>query len=195
MTPSGSSAGALDWPNLIVGGLIGAVLGAGVTVLFWLVDRARARRTRIDDARDEWERAAQRIESVILLKASTAADVYRTVAEYPIDRWRRVLGPHDFRVLENVQRVYVLLESTAEVMKSDPQNPVARRQFRSVEGAWRTACVEFVNMARTMRAESYNEVTAAEARAEFWRDMRRHPISTIRRERHNRRVWRQAGFR
>lgn len=172
----------LDWPNLIAGAVIGLILGVLVTGSFWVVDRRRNATGARDDARSSWTTAAHQIEQLARLKSTTSADLYRAASQYPIDRWRKLLGPGDFRLLEAMQRSYFAREVHEGTMAVGPSTPELRRQRRALEQSWKAASVAFINRVTDLRWEQFSEVADAERRAELRADYRRHPIATLRRE-------------
>lgn len=165
----------LDWPNLIAGLVLG-VLG---TLAFWLPDRARSKSLYEREARASWTVAAKQIELAMFQPTITHAELYRLTANYPIDHWRVVLGGDDFRKLERMEGALFCAErSTTEA------------NLRELNAAQ----IDFSNMSRSMQSMGYAEVLHLEDQKRRRRDYRRHPIRTWRRERHNKRVRREAGM-
>jgi len=184
----------LDWPNLLVGAAIGGVLGAGVTATFWAIDHRGSRKTRMADVRADWAVAAKRLEILSMTPGTGSADFYLARVEYPIDRWRGILGADDFRKLDRLESAFGAAEHWSRqlaVLPNDPDAPM--RAQRAIEEL-SAAVNEFANMSRAMQSTGYTDVTDREARAELRREYVRHPFRTLKRERQNKRVRRAAGL-
>jgi len=178
----------IDWPNL----LIGALLGAVITAIPWAIDHSLVRRDRFADALAAWAVAAKRIELLAILKTTTLADLYRTRLAYPIDRWRLILGPNDFVLLEGMEAAYHRREAAAQAVADDPGNAALKRQQRTVENKWKSASVAFINMSRGLQDGQQLATLYRESRRRFWRSLGRHPVATLRGELHERRARRAA---
>jgi len=173
----------IDWPNLVAG----VVLGFLLALVPWMLDRRRAKAHRRTDAAMAWMSVAKEIE-LATQPASTSTDLYLVGVRYPIDLWRSILGPNDFRALERLEHAYVQVEALAEESPT-PQNS---QRLRAALIERRDAFVKFANLSRRMQSESYNDVVRAEERRRIGRDYRTHPVRTWKRERHNRGVRRLA---
>jgi len=174
----------IDWPNLLIGGLIGVV----ITAIPWAIDHRLARRDRFGTAQAEWTVAAKQIELLVIPKATTLGDIYRARLAYPIDRWRLILGPDDFVLLERMEAAYQRREAAAQAVADDPGNVSLKRQQRTIETEWKSASVAFINMSRGLQDEQYLGTQYRESRRRFWGSLRRHPIATLRAEMRERRA-------
>jgi hypothetical protein len=177
----------IDWANVIVG----AVLGAGVTAIPWTIDHSLARRARRADVLAAWATASKQIEILLWTPNVTAGELFKLVAQYPIDHWRKTLGPDDFRLLEDVQQAFHKSERTLFLVQ---QSYSAERQEDMIRAytARQDVAAAFSNRSREMWSESYQRVTNVEARAKVRKDFRAHPVKTLRREIRNRRAIRAA---
>jgi hypothetical protein len=179
----------LDWPNLLVGAVLGFLLG----MIPWAIDRARSRRSRIADVRAAWAPAAKRLELLAWDRTTTAADLYVARVGYPIDHWRKVLGPDDFRLMERMEGAFSTVEFWARKHAESPGDGEVTARLRRAAEEQRDAVVAFANMSRAMQSTQYTEVVDAEARAKLRGEYVRHPFRTFKRERRNRQNRRAAG--
>lgn len=179
----------IDWPNLLAGFLLGLV----PTLLLWWNDHRQSQRARTEDARVAWMGAARDIE-LGARPESTAGDIFLLRTKYPIDRWRSILGPDDFRALERLESAYQQVEFRVEQAEKAGRTPESIARIDAALLERRDAYVEFANLSRRMQSASYHEVVTAEERARTRRDYLRHPIRTWRRERRNRLARRNAGI-
>jgi hypothetical protein len=177
----------IDWPNLIAGFLIGLV----PTLTLWLVDRHRAKRTREREARDGWNVAAKTIESLLYKPDTTSVTLYDTVMSYPIDTWRAILGPDEFRALEAVQNAYARAEFCVNEWKNS-RSPETQAAMLAAGTRCAEAVTLFANLSRGARSAAYDSVVRAEARKQLKGSYLRYPVKTWRRERHNRAVRRAS---
>lgn len=177
----------LDWLNLLAGAVLGVLLGL---VPGWF-DKRRARSQELSDARHEWSVAAGRLE-LIARPDTTSAEFHYACTAYPIDRWRKLLGPSDFLLVERLQSAYTMVEVCAAGATEEPKDESATRRLDSALLERQSAFVEFANMARALQSSIYNEVVSAEMRRQLRSDYLNHPIRTIRRERRMRKLRREA---
>ena len=190
---SGESSGVrakmvvmIDWPNLIAG----AVLGFLLALIPWMIDRRRARRHRRIDTATAWMGAAKEIE-LAAQPGATSADLYLVRVRYPVDLWRSILGPNDFRALERLENAFTQVEVFGRMAQENGTPESAQRlQVALVER--RDAYVEFANLSRRMQSASYHNGVCAEDRRLMRHDYLIHPVRTWKRERHNRKVRRLA---
>jgi hypothetical protein len=174
----------IDWPNAIVG----FVLGIAATCVFWAIDRRHAKRLRRLDALDSWKGAAKEIELLLWSKTTTSWMLYEARVKYPIDTWRSILGPDDFRSLEEVENAFQTVEHLESKIAT---NTATASDIEWIERALprkRDAIVEFANRSRRMQSAGYHEVVTAEQRRATRRDLLHHPIRTTRRLAHNKEV-------
>jgi hypothetical protein len=176
----------IDWPNLILGALLGFALG----LILWLLDRHRAKRERALDARAEWMKAAKQIELAVGPQ-TTAGEFYVLRASHVVDRWRSILGPDDFVLLDRLESSFQQAEGMGRRFKEQrtAENWALLQTALSARAA---AFVAFANMSRAMQSESYSDVLRAEARTQYWRDFKRRPIRTWRQNRRNEKAQRLA---
>jgi hypothetical protein len=160
----------IDVPNLVGGFILGVL--ASLAFLFW--DRAHERRRLKDEVQAAWISAASEVELLLWRSETTSVTLQTATARLPLDRWRRILGPGDFRALEKLQAAYAIAEMTS-----------ARPQAAE---ALTAARVEFANLVRYSRSDEYTRLIGREERQRIREDFRRHPIKTWKRQRHNRRV-------
>lgn len=180
----------IDWPNL----LIGAVVGAVVTAIPWAIDHGLARRARRADVLTAWATAAKQLEILLWTPDTTSADLFRLRASFPIDRWRKTLGPGDFRLLEGVERAFHDTERASLALEKAPDDASLHAGLVTAYEARQDAQEAFSNRSRAMQSESYDEVTHAEERAAIRRAYRSQPIATFKSRRRSRQLRREAGL-
>lgn len=171
---------------------IGVLLGFGLGLIPWLIDRASHRRQQRLDALSSWRSVSKQIELMLYKPDTTSATIHAARAAFSVDRLRATLGPKDFRLLEDVEQAYALVETVPPPLQmwgtvNTPKAPWDGLRER-YEKQRDEAVTAFANRARQMQDEAYAELTAAENRDQLWRDYRAHPIKTWKRERHNKRV-------
>jgi hypothetical protein len=169
----------IDWPNLLVGAVIGFLLG----LIPWRIDRRRVKRERVSDARAEWMNAAKQIELAVGPK-TTSGDFYQLRVSYAVDHWRRILGPHDFVLLDRLESSIQQFDGMTRRFNGE-RTPENWAQVEAAMTARNDAFVGFANMSRAMQSESYNDVINAEERGQFWRDFKRHPVHSLAKKRRN----------
>lgn len=174
----------IDWPNLIAGFILGVI--ASLAFLLW--DRRHERRKEKDEARSEWLSAASEIDLVLWKSETTSGTLHTVVTRLPLERWRRLLGPDDFRALERVQNAYAGVELWSPRAAEDE---AAMQRFVQAADELRAARTEFVNRVRMQKATDYLRVVGDEFRQATLGEYRQHPIETWKRVRHNRRVHRE----
>ena len=163
----------IDLANLLPGGILGFVLG----LIPWAVDRYDGRKQRLEQVRDDWAVASKAIELSTWKTDTTAADLYVLRVQFPVDRWRLVLGSADFLLLERLEVAYQVHEGTPSAATSEKLN---------------RARTEFANMARAAQSAGYDEVVKKDERQRIRRDYLHYPLRTWKRERQSRIVRRQA---
>lgn len=173
----------IDWPNLIAGFILGVVASLGF--LIW--DRRHERAKEKAEARSEWLSAASEIELVLWNQETTSTSLYSVVTRLPLERWRRLLGPDDFRALERVQGAYASIEGFAARATDD----AGIRRFAQAAEELRASRIDFANLVRMSKSEEYTQLMDREERQKVRKNYRQHPIKTWKRERHNRRVRRE----
>jgi hypothetical protein len=178
----------IDVPNLVAGFVAGII----TSLLFWIPDRVRAKREQYETALADWAVAAKSFELMFWAKGTAAADFYEKGRSYPLDRWRAILGPDQgFQLLEDVENALHGIEfwSGDDASQTIEMDASSREQNRAQAVAtYRTARVQFANFSRRLQSDSYTKVIAAEERKQKRRDLRRHPIRTIKRLIQNRRI-------
>jgi hypothetical protein len=174
----------INWPEL----LIGLVLGVLATLVFWLIDRAHARRQRKQDAEDAWRGVAKEIELLIFKLDTRVSDIDAARARYPIDTWRAILGPDSFRLLEQLENAYGTSERFVRLMNETGQTPELLEKLRSAELKRIEAIQTFANFSREAQSRAYENVVTTEERDRTRRAFMRRPIATWKRERHNKEV-------
>lgn len=180
----------IDWANLIAGVVLGFLPGLAL----WMVDRSRGKRQRRADALTAWAVAAKELELAALRPGATSGDLYLARVRHPIDLWRSILGPEDFRRWERVEGSFQAVETwSRRIQDGTGDGQDEERLVRALEER-RTALAAFANVSRMMQSVSYDDVIDAEERRRVRRDYLRRPIKTWRRERHNARMRREAGM-
>jgi hypothetical protein len=175
-----------DWFGLIVS----FILGVLTTLAFWLIDRKRAKRQRVRETRDSWKGLAKEIELLLWRKETTSVTIYEAHVRHPIDTWRSILGPGDFQALEAVESAYQWVEHCFRTQRDSPSVEAAAALVAALNRR-SEAVTTFANLSRLMQSADYTEVVTREQRRDVRRSFARHPITTWKRERHNRRVRRQ----
>ncbi|EQM74371.1 hypothetical protein [Microbacterium maritypicum] len=146
----------INWPELI----IGAVLGFGLSLPFYFHQRNERRR----EVGINWTKDLRSLEPLLFAPALTYSKLYTATSAFPLDHYRRVLGPSDFRLLENFQNVLVEIEHP-------PATSTVADRAQALERA-KKLHAELVNRGRHRSAQEYTELMARERRQES----RRHPI-------------------
>ncbi|CAN5123953.1 hypothetical protein BH11ACT5_BH11ACT5_02600 [soil metagenome] len=168
----------IDWPNA----LVGFILGVACTVVVWVIDHGREKAQRRDDAMDEWKTAAKQIELLTYKRETTAGDLYLERVRYPVDRWRAILGPDaGFRLLDNLEGAYQNTEGTLKLYVEN-ETEEAHLRFQAAAQERQQALVAFANFSRRLQSSGYHEVVTAEQRRQIRRDYLRHPIRTWKRQ-------------
>lgn len=146
----------INWPEL----LIGAVLGFSLSLPFYFYERNERKR----EMGINWTKDLRSLEPLLFAPGLTYSKLYTAASAFPLDHYRRVLGPSDFRLLENFQNVLVEIE-----------HPPATSTVADRAGALQRAKelhTELVNVGRKRSSQEYTELVARERRQEN----RRHPI-------------------
>ena len=163
----------IDWPNALVGFL----LGVAAMLLFWIPDRMRAGRQRQEELWESWKVAMKDLEILMWKPETRADDIYVARARYPIDLWRTVLTERGgFLLLERAEGAYSSVEHLGNQISADA-SPEKRARFLRAQGEWSSAREAFANYSRNAQSEGYDQLVR--------RDLLHHPIKTARRLRHN----------
>lgn len=173
----------IDWPNA----LVGFILGVACTAVVWIIDHRRERTQRRADAMDEWKTAAKQIELLTYRQETTSGDLYLERVKYPVDRWRAVLGPDaGFRLLDKLESAYGNTEGMLRIYVEN-ETEEAHLRFQAAAEERKQALVAFANFSRRLQSSGYHEVVTAEQSRQVRRDYLRHPVRTWR-QRHPRRA-------
>lgn len=164
----------IDWPNA----LIGFALGLLPTGLGWLLS-VRKRRA---DAAVEWLAVAEKIENTLWAPGLDYERLRSAYSTSQVDRWRTVLGPESFLLLEELEQAVGLLPLVAH---DDAQ--VEAHQARVS-----AAIKDFANWRRTTSSEAYQRLVVLEQRRASRARLVRHPVTTIRVLRRNARAARRS---
>lgn len=101
----------IDIPNLIAG----AVLGFLLSLPFFIHERHERKR----EVGITWTKDMRRAERLLADPEAKAQDVYDYFSNIPTDHYRRVLGPDDFRMVEDLQNAFWGVEhNIAEARKA-----------------------------------------------------------------------------
>lgn len=149
----------INWPELV----IGAALGFGLSLPFYFHQRSERKR----EVGISWTKDLRSLEPLLFAPGLTYSKLYTATSAFPLDHYRRVLGPSDFRLLENFQNVLV------EVENPPPTSTVADRA-RALERA-NTLHTELVNCGRFRSSQEYTHLIERER----WQERRRHPFRAI----------------
>lgn len=146
----------INWPEL----LIGAVLGFGLSLPFFFHERTERKR----EVGVNWTRDLRSLEPLLFRPGLTYEALYRATSAFPMDHYRRVLGPTDFRALEDLQNALAEIEYPT---LSSAQEDHARAVDRA-----KKLHTEVLNIGRMRSAQEYTDLVNFEK----WQERRRHPI-------------------
>lgn len=146
----------INWPELI----IGAVLGFGLSLPFFFHERRERKR----EVGINWTRDLRSLEPLLFTKGLTWDKLNAATSQFPIDHYRRVLGPDDFRLLERFQNALATIQFPTIDVKEETL-------AKAVEEA-NQLHTELVNRGRMRSSQEYTELVARERR----QANRRHPI-------------------
>lgn len=149
----------INWPEL----LIGAVLGFGLSLPFYFHQRSERKR----EVGINWTKDLRSLEPLLFTQGLTYAKLYDATSAFPLDHYRRVLGPTDFRLLENFQNALVQVEHP------QPTSTVAERA-EALERA-KKLHTELVNTGRYRSSQEYTDLI----KRERWQERRRHPFHAV----------------
>lgn len=108
-----------DIPNLLAGALAGFLLSLP---FFFHERREREREVGIT-----WTKDLRQFESALALPTTRAQDVHEYFSTIPVDHYRRVLGPADSRLVEDLQNAYWAAEKGAADHVAATKEHYARR--------------------------------------------------------------------
>lgn len=97
-------------PNLVAG----AVLGFLLSLPFFVHERRERRR----EVGITWTKGLRRSERLIAGSKTSAQNIYDYFSNIPADHYRRVLGPEDFRMVEDLQTAYFAREKAEVDLKA-----------------------------------------------------------------------------
>jgi len=165
---SGTIGSVIDFPNLIAGGILGALLSWA----FFLFEGRRAAKHHLHETRTKWHLASSEIARKACRSDVSAHEVIDTIRSYPTADWRATLGStytDDFNALDHLETAFMF-----NVLDKDLKDatPVARQ----------SAAHDFAKVALKRAQEA--DIAALDAIAGWqWRaEIRKHPIrSTWRR--------------
>ena len=146
----------INWAEL----LIGAVLGFGLSLPFYFHERRERKR----EVGINWTRDLRSLEPLLFKPGLTYEKLYAATSQFPLDHYRRVLGPDDFRILERFQNALATIQFPTVSVKEETL-------AKAVEEA-KELHTELLNRGRMRSAQEYTELVARERRQEN----RRHPI-------------------
>ncbi|WP_349427482.1 hypothetical protein [Microbacterium sp. LWS13-1.2] len=100
----------MDWASINVPELlVGAVLGVAFSLPFFFHERRERKR----EVGVNWTKDLRRLEPLLGDSKTRYADLYAALSDVPVDHYRRVLGPDDFRLVEDLQNAYAGAEFAA----------------------------------------------------------------------------------
>lgn len=175
--------GAVAWPDVVVGFIVGAV-GAG---LLGLPAQRRAKRDRVALARSEWLAAAGRIEQAIYSPSRTSSGLAALRATLEIDRWRQELGGADFDLFDQLINDLALVERYQATAATAPGTLDEEEVAQAVQRAT-DSCTEFVKRSRLGRGDALTKNVRREQAARDRREAVRNPALAFRRWRAKRRA-------
>jgi hypothetical protein len=164
----------LDWMNLAAGSVFGFLLG----LIPWVVDRVRARRESRENAHSEWAAAAEQLSQHSRKKKISYLDFKSARLTYPIDRWRRVLGPEDFMAVERVEAELLMTDGWS-LLKKTHSGRGFDEESKRIESKREVAIVRLANVADRLHDEVDAQVNRLQFRA-LQRKALRHPIQAFR---------------
>lgn len=168
----------IDWPNAIIGFL----LGIGATLPFWIHDRLHARLERHRDLWAAWKVAMKEIELLMWKPETRASDLYIARTRFPIDHWRTVVDDRTgFVLLERLERAYASIEHFGNQYRQLPSRDTQNRFF-AARDEWTAARIDFANYSRSAQSDGYTELVLREELRRRRHDLVRHPIRTVRRK-------------
>lgn len=144
----------INWIELA----IGAVGGFGLSLPFFF----HQRRERKWEVGLNWTRDLLSLEPLIL-KGTTHAKLVEATRALPLDHYRRILGPDDFRLLENFLGAVLTAERT--------DSPSAREQRHKLR-------TELVNLGRFRSASEFDDQIKREDHHENFK----HPFRWMKRK-------------
>lgn len=150
----------INWPELVIGGIFGTVLGVGSSLPFFFHERRERKR----EVAIHWTRDLRSLEPLLFKPGLTYEKLYAATSQFPIDHYRRVLGPDDFRLLERFQNALATIQFPT-INVSEETLAKAVEQAKELH-------TELVNVGRMRSSQEYTELVARERRQEN----RRHPI-------------------
>lgn len=152
----------INWPELIIGAVIGLGLSLPVSI--------HERRERKREVGVNWTRDLRSLDSLLLSRNLTYASLYTATSEFPMDHYRRVLGPDDFLALEELQNA--LGEIAHPTISTKAAN-----HFEAVERVNKLR-VEVRDIGARRSGQEYTDLVNHEK----WTERRRHPLRWIKNE-------------
>jgi len=132
-------------PHLLQNALIGFVLGAAATLLFWILDRIRAGRQRQDELWESCKVAMKDLEILMRNPETRAGDIRVARTHYPIDLWRTILKEREgFLLLERAEGTYSSVEHFGNQFSADASSE-KRTRCLLAQSEWASARVAFAN--------------------------------------------------
>lgn len=149
----------INWPEL----LLGAVLGFGLSLPFFFHERKERKR----EVGVNWTRDLRSLEPLLFGRDLTWQALYTATSAFPMDHYRRVLGPPDFLALEDLQNALAQTDHpTLSIKAEDHARAMERVQ---------TLRVEIMNIGRRRSSQEYSDLHSYEK----WQERRRHPFHAI----------------
>lgn len=145
----------MNWPEL----LVGALLGFALSLPFYIHERQERKR----EVGLSWTRDLRTLEPLILQGRTTHAEFTTATRALPLDHYRRVLGPDDFRLVEDFQNAL----AGAELHPS----PETHERLHTLR-------IKLANRGRFRSSDEYDDLTTREQ----WQDRRRHPLRWLKNE-------------
>ncbi|MBX3093604.1 MAG: hypothetical protein KF680_03560 [Cryobacterium sp.] len=166
----------IDWPNL----LIGAALGALVTGGFWAGDHFLFRRRKRSEAMAAWFLAASELIDLLDSPETDAEVLNRAVRRYPLALWRGVLGRSYFEEFDAVKYSFDSVYFWVGRLRGKDASPHTGEFLEADIERLNASMRAFREVIEGIYTQMNAEISNAEHRAEQLRRLLRHPIDALR---------------